>query len=88
MYILCIGDAITAIDYDETGDYLATGSRSGKVSILKVENSFKCRVNFEVLNTIVYYLVVNFRYLFSPPQKTALVSLCTNFKVICQSLTI
>lgn len=40
-----LGVAITAIDYDETGDYLATGSRSGKISILKVDNSSnKCRV--------------------------------------------
>eukprot|EP01036_Dinobryon_divergens_P027039 gene27039-35748_t len=54
-YNLPAGDAITAIDYDETGDYLATGSRSGKISILKVDNSSKCRTTAKTNTRIPLY---------------------------------
>lgn len=35
IYILCLADIISAVEFDHTGDYLATGDKGGRVVLFE-----------------------------------------------------
>lgn len=39
-------DTITAVEYNADGEYLATGDRAGRITVLKLENEGKEQVHF------------------------------------------
>lgn len=47
-YLLCIdifsGDVITALEYSSSGEYLATGDRNGRITVLRMDMDAKAEV--------------------------------------------
>lgn len=41
---LLVTDTITAVEYNGDGEYLATGDRVGRITVLKLENESKVQV--------------------------------------------
>jgi len=42
-------DTITAVEYNADGEYLATGDRAGRITVLKLENEGKEQVRYPLL---------------------------------------
>lgn len=65
MFISIYGfaDTITALEYNKDGEYLATGDRAGRITVLKLENEGKAQVS--TISSIYYcseftFILVNF----------------------------
>lgn len=43
-------DTITAVEYNADGEYLATGDRAGRITVLKLENEGKEQVHYPLLH--------------------------------------
>jgi hypothetical protein len=43
-FVLVLTDSITAVEYNSDGEYLATGDRVGRVTVLRLENEGKAKV--------------------------------------------
>lgn len=39
-----VGDTITALEYSSTGEYLATGDRNGRITVLRMDMEAKAQV--------------------------------------------
>ena len=47
-------DSITAVEYNADGEYLATGDRVGRITVLKLENEGKVKVSNDFIHSFVY----------------------------------
>ena len=47
-------DSITAVEYNADGEYLATGDRVGRITVLKLENEGKVKVSDHFIHSFVY----------------------------------
>lgn len=48
LFLICFddlaGDTITALEYSSTGEYLATGDRNGRITVLRMDMEAKAQV--------------------------------------------
>lgn len=48
-------DAITALEYNINGDFLATGDRSGRITVLKIDEDDRKKAEVYILVHILHY---------------------------------